>query len=158
MDKNETKINIVAVDLISNNGVLTNVCTLFKSYLMKFVHNQQKIHMNNMSIRNQINVSVESGSVFNIPRNNIRVENYNIRLQSLLVNVKLLTQKQLEAYNIVVGYISGANSKQMNMFVSGEGGTGKSFLISLRIYIIVNRKEYMGLPLLLHLLVLRQTL
>ena len=82
MDKNETEINIVAVDLISNNGVLTNVCTLFKSYLMKFVHNQQKIHMNNMSIRNQINASVESGSVFNIPRNSIRVENYNIRLQS----------------------------------------------------------------------------
>ena len=72
--------------------------------------------------------------------------------------MKLLTQKQLEAYNIAVGYISGANSKQMNMFVSGEGGTGKSFLISLRIYIIVNRKEHMGLPLLLHLLVLRQTL
>lgn len=59
MDKNETEINIVDVDLISHNGVLTNVCTLSKSYLMKFVHNQQKIHMNNMSIRNQINVSVE---------------------------------------------------------------------------------------------------
>ena len=131
MDTNETKINIVAVDLTSNNGVLTNVCTLSKSYLMKFVHNQQKIHMNNMSIRNQINVSVESDSVFDIPRNNIPVENYNIRLQLLLANVKLLTQKQLEAYNIAVGYISGANSKQMKMFVSGEGGTGKSFLISL---------------------------
>ena len=44
--------------------------------------------------------------------------------------MKLLTQKQLEAYNIAVGYISGANCKQMKMFVSGEGGIGKSFLIS----------------------------
>lgn len=48
MDINETEINIIDVDLISNNGVLTNVCPLSKTYLMKFVHNQQKIHMNNI--------------------------------------------------------------------------------------------------------------
>lgn len=44
-------------------------------------------------------------------------------------NVELLTKEQLEAYNIAVDYRSGKNQKQMRMFVSGEGGTGKSFLI-----------------------------
>ena len=131
MDRNESEINFVATDLSNNNGVLTNVCTSNKTYLMNYVHTQQKKFMDNLSIRNRINVEIDRDSVFSMVRNNIPVENYNIRLQLLLENVKLLTKGQLEAYNIAVDYISGKNQNQMRMFVSGEGGTGKSFLISL---------------------------
>ena len=127
----ETGINIVDTQLTNNNGVLTDISTVSKTYLLKYVHTQQKIFMENMSIRNRITVNIEGDSVFNMVRNTIPVENYNIRLQSLLDNVGLLTHKQLEAYNIAVGYISGKNNNPMKMFVSGEGGTGKSFLISL---------------------------
>ena len=122
-DRNESEINFVATDLSDNNGVLTNVCTSNKTYLMNYGHTQQKKFMNNLSIRNRINVEIDRDSVFSMVRNNIPVENYNIRLQLLLENVKLLTKGQLEAYNIAVDYISGKNQNQMRMFVSGEGGT-----------------------------------
>jgi hypothetical protein len=59
------------------------------------------------------------------------INNYNDRLAQLEKNVKLLTRKQLQAYNIAAEYINGNKGKQMIMFVSGEGGTGKSFLIAL---------------------------
>jgi hypothetical protein len=62
---------------------------------------------------------------------NFRVINYEERLKQLELNVKLLTEKQLKAYNIAAEYLNGNNGKQMFMFVTGEGGTGKSFLISL---------------------------
>ena len=130
-DRDESVINYIETDLSNNNGVLTNVCTSSKNYLMHYVHTQQKKFMENLSIRNRVNVDIDSVSVFNMVRNNIPVDNYNIRLQILLENVELLTIKQLEAYNIAVGYISGKIQNQMKMFVSGEGGTGKSFLISL---------------------------
>lgn len=42
-----------------------------------------------------------------------------------------ITSQQLRAYNIAVAYISGKKGSQMMMFVTGEGGTVKSFLISL---------------------------
>jgi hypothetical protein len=35
------------------------------------------------------------------------------------------------AYDKAVDYISGKNQKQLLMFISGEGGTGKSFIIAL---------------------------
>ena len=57
---------------------------------------------------------------------NSRVINYEERLKQLELNVKLLTEKQLKAYNIAVEYLSGNKGKQMLMFVTGEGGTGKS--------------------------------
>ena len=44
-------------------------------------------------IRNRITVNIERDSVFNVVRNTIPVESYNIRLRSLLDNVGLLTQK-----------------------------------------------------------------
>ena len=96
-DRNESEINFVATDLSDNNGVLTNVCTSNKTYLMNYVHTQQKKFMNNLSIRNRINVEIDRDSVFSMVRNNIPVENYNIRLQLLLENVELLTKGQLEA-------------------------------------------------------------
>lgn len=49
----------------------------------------------------------------------------------LNANVRLLTTEQLDAFETAVEYISGDNGKQLLMFVSGEGGTGKSYLISL---------------------------
>lgn len=130
-DRNESETNFVATDLSNNNGVLTNMCTSNKTYLMNYVHSQKKKFMDNLSTRNRFNVEIDGDSVFSMVRNNIPVENYNIRLQLLLKNVALLTKEQLEAYNTAVDYISGKNENQMRMFVSGEGGTDKSFLISL---------------------------
>jgi hypothetical protein len=54
------------------------------------------------------------------------VINYEERLKQFELNVKLLTEKQLKAYNISVEYLNGNKGKQMLMFVAGEEGTGKS--------------------------------
>ena len=77
-DRNESVINFIETDLSNNNGVLTNVCTSSKNYLMHYVHTQQKKFMENLSIRNRVNVDIDRESVFNMVRNNIPVDNYNI--------------------------------------------------------------------------------
>ena len=59
------------------------------------------------------------------------MNNHDERLNTLQMNVSRLTKQQLKAYDIAVEYISGEKNSQMLLFVTGEGGTGKSFLISL---------------------------
>lgn len=118
-----------------NNGVLKNITLNQKMFLESYIIKQQRIYMNNLCENNVYNSSNEiSNTNTNTNCEGLiitPVNDYVRRNNILQQNVSLLTTKQLEAYNIAVDYISGKNSNQMLMFVSGEGGTGKSFLISL---------------------------
>jgi hypothetical protein len=59
----------------------------------------------------------------------IPVASANERQVRLEEEVKQLNSDQLRAYNTAVSHISGQTGCQMVMFLSGEGGTGKSKLI-----------------------------
>ena len=123
---------LVSVDLLSNNmGVLKNISRGNKQYFMDYIKNQQNIYLHNLSYENSISGDVENPCLNEGNTNNVNVNNHSERVEALQINVSKLTIQQLKAYSIAVDYISGKRESQMMMFVTGEGGTGKSFLISL---------------------------
>ena len=118
-------------DIVNNNGVIKNISVSEREFCKIYIKNKQILHMNKMSSENSTNANNTCNNIVGQERRIINVDNYDTRLVELENNVSLLTSKQREAYNIAVNYISGENKSQMKMFVSGEGGTGKSFLIAL---------------------------
>lgn len=118
-------------DIVNNNGVIKNISFREREFCKIYIKNKQILHMNKMAAENSTNGNNNCNNIDGQERHIVNVDNYDTRLIELENNVLLLTLKQREAYNIAVDYISGKNKSQMKMFVSGEGGTGKSFLIAL---------------------------
>jgi PIF1-like helicase len=127
----ETTFHVSPSDMSNNMGIITNISAGNKQYFINYIKNKQDQHLRNLASENTICASNENVDNDDFNSHNTRVNNYEERLKQLELNVKLLTEKQLKAYNIAVEYLSGNKGKQMLMFVTGEGGTGKSFLISL---------------------------
>jgi type IV secretory pathway VirB4 component len=61
----------------------------------------------------------------------VKVNNYDSRVVKLGENLLKLTIGQRNAYDKAIRHLTGVDSDQLIMFVSGEGGTGKSTLIEL---------------------------
>lgn len=109
--------------------VMTNISQLFKQYFVQYIQNRQRKFMLNLAEENQINDqqrSFYSKSIEVVPLNNSLQ-----RTELLNARIALLTIEQLDAYNTITKYVIGDNPQQMLMFVSGEGGTGKSYLIEV---------------------------
>jgi hypothetical protein len=124
----------ICLPLNSNNiriDSMTNITAANMRYCKHYIQSVQNKHLETLKNENSLqttNTDDELSSVSNI---HYRVNNYEERSEKLRYNVGRLTSQQLKAYNIAVEYISGDKNSQMLMFVTGEGGTGKSFLISL---------------------------
>ena len=122
---------IVPLDSDNNNcELMKNITAANLRYCKNFIQNVQNTHLQELKSQNtrecsDTNDDMLCGSTYS------PVNNYDERLEKLHFNVSKLTAQQLKAYNIAVEYISGQKDRQMLMFVTGEGGTGKSFLISL---------------------------
>ena len=129
--EDEHVTSIPPIEINNNIGIITNVSINNKEYYKNYISNQQKLHLHNISAENSINSGndVQYDSVSG--NMHTKANNYDERNEILKTNVTRLTIQQLKAYNTAVEYISGDKGKQMLMFVTGEGGTGKSFLISL---------------------------
>eukprot|EP01034_Spumella_vulgaris_P031180 gene31180-38527_t len=63
------------------------------------------------------------------PSQVIAMENVDNERAALEETIRTFNREQLHCFNAAQDCISGNHSEQMIMFVSGEGGTGKSFLI-----------------------------
>jgi nucleoside-triphosphatase THEP1 len=76
-----------------------------------------------------------SSDTVNIARNEsnkiVKVHNYKERMKALKKSVQSFTLDQLLAYNKAIRYLSGEVREQLIMFISGEGGTGKSYVIEV---------------------------
>jgi sigma54-dependent transcription regulator len=59
----------------------------------------------------------------------VEVANYEERVRQLAIDVLKLTTSQRNTYDKAVKRI--CSNEQLLMFISGEGGTGKTFVISL---------------------------
>ena len=124
----------ITIPLSSNNlsvECLINLTASNMRYCQNFIQNIQNKHTENLKQKNSIQSTTNNDNITTGCNLHCRVDNYDERLNALHMNVSRLTQQQLKACNIAVEYISGDKNSQMLMFVTGEGGTGKSFLISL---------------------------
>jgi DNA replication protein DnaC len=130
-DHNSSNTGIEPSNVTDGKHIISNITARFNEYYANFIRNSQEDYINKMKAENQINSSDEISNSSLFHTNITRVNNYNSRLAQLENNVKLLTRKQLQAYNTAAEYINGSKGRQMIMFVTGEGGTGKSFLIKL---------------------------
>lgn len=63
------------------------------------------------------------------PHAHYDIHDVDAEREALAIEVAQLNIEQRRAYDIAVEHISGAAGKQMIMFLSGEGGTGKSKVI-----------------------------
>ena len=110
--------------------IISNISEGNKQYYIDFINTSQRQYMDQLATENQIYDIGNNGDYLEQVSNYTPVNDYERRLRELESNAKLLTKKQLEAYERAVEYLSGNKGKQMIMFVSGEGGTGKTFLIN----------------------------
>ena len=117
----------------ATEGVFENISESRDTYYRNFISNAQLTKMAKDAMENQVQ---QSGNEFirQEPTDTIahyKVHDYEKRLIKLAADVKTLTPGQKNAYDKAVEHISGRNPNQLIMFISGEGGTGKSFIIAL---------------------------
>jgi DNA replication protein DnaC len=109
--------------------VITNISQSSKQYFVNYIRNRQIEYMLHFAEENQISGHQQiylNRSIEVVPLNNS-----SERIKKLNEKIALLTIEQMDAYNKIVNYLSGDNGEQMIMFISGEGGTGKSYLLEV---------------------------
>jgi PIF1-like helicase len=116
-----------------NENVTTQLSTIRHTYYKNFIQNAQADYIEKQKLNNQISSSLTSEITNTNPSMQTinRVDNYDERCAKLTADILKLTNGQKEAYDKAVDHISGRNPAQLIMFISGEGGTGKSFIIAL---------------------------
>ena len=116
-----------------NENVTTQLSTIRHTYYKNFIQNAQADYIEKQELNNQIISSHSSEITYTSPlmQTISRVDNYDERYAKLASDIMKLTSGQKEAYDKAVDHISGRNPAQLIMFTSGEGGTGKSFIIAL---------------------------
>ena len=104
---------------INEHGIISNLP--LKTYLgyKKFISNALTIHMDNYKLNN----TAPDDQLFNFSA--IVNKHSEEVFEEMISNLRPL---QLKAYNIVKNYITD-NTKQLGLFLTGEGGTGKSKVI-----------------------------
>ena len=121
--------NLENVQLVNYEGITTNITERQIEYYMNFIRRSQEDCMSKLSLVNQV---TPSDIVSNFQNQSIsHVQNYEERLLKPSTDISKLTIGQRSAYDRAVNHISGQNESQLIMFISGEGGTGKSFIIAL---------------------------
>ncbi len=108
-----------------------NVTKHYQTY-KNFIRTQSDIRLNEYYKANQISASGEATS--STPRKQ-NVENYDERIKVLNEELQLLNHPdaiyQKKAYQKAIAHLTGENQDQLRMFLSGEGGTGKSKVLKL---------------------------
>jgi hypothetical protein len=108
--------------IMLEGNILRNMKAKTFAFCSSFIARQQQLFMDNYKSKNQAVESCECEGFrpdFQDPRWNKLDTEY----------VSKLGHKQLLAYNCAVTHISGRDPNQLLMFMSGEGGTGKSEVI-----------------------------
>jgi hypothetical protein len=98
------------------------------AYLGNFVANLKKAHK---LAHTNANVCSESELVLKVaePSRVIEIDNAELERDALENSIRTLNEEQRVAFDVAHDCISGVNPQQLIMFLSGEGGTGKSHLI-----------------------------
>ena len=111
-------------------GIFSGITSQRVTYYRNFIQNAQNDYMDKQATENQL-LQSENSTGTTLFASITNVNNFEERSIQLEQNVQLLTKGQLSAFKKAIKHISGEDPTQLIMFLSGEGGTGKSFLIAL---------------------------
>jgi hypothetical protein len=130
VNENNDNSSSLQIQISNTDEVRCNISTNLSTYYKNFIKNAQDNFMAKIRLDNQISQNDHStnNSAFNGIHN---VSNYDERVQQLAADIQKLTVGQKRAYDKAISHLSGANPTPLFMFISGEGGTGKSFIIAL---------------------------
>ena len=112
------------------DGVFDGISKERDAYYRNFVKRAQEDYMIKEAKEHQLQDSLQQMPLMTLPIM-CKVENYEERLMKLADSISTLTPGQLSAYKKAINHIGGEDPTPLIMFISGEGGTGKSFLIAL---------------------------
>ena len=114
--------------------VLTNTPKSQMAFLYNFVDNIEQ-QLQDKSIRSFSMTAEELAAKHADPTIHIDINDIDLKRDQLAVIVAVLNTKQRLAYDKATSHINGSNTEQLVMFVSGEGGTGKSkFIEAISLY------------------------
>ena len=116
-----------------SNHTIQNISTQDMKYFNSFLQVKLKGYNEKFISENQISATDNDNSVSANTgiRHIVRVNNYEYRRKQHKNEVKLLSAGQRRAYHTIKAYITGDKEDQLLMFLSGEGGTGKSRVLKL---------------------------
>ena len=111
----------------SDTNVICNVSLNQKAYLANFLSSNLKAFMDNLTTSNRATteddiINIQQGR--KVPVNSEESSECNLDRM-----VDGMTSMQRTAYDKISSHLTGENPNQLRIFVSGEGGTGKSHLI-----------------------------
>lgn len=139
-DENGELINPVIDDIedvsmrnLHGDGVevMSNITKRRKIYYQNFIRNTQERHMISFKSQHQVDANDAISQYLIDTKRIVKVADFANRVSKLQRDKLELTIDQLTAYNKAVKHLSGETDEQLIMFISGEGGTGKSYLIRL---------------------------
>eukprot|EP01034_Spumella_vulgaris_P024801 gene24801-31181_t len=110
------------------NRVLTNCSASHIAYLGNFIAQMKHNHKLNHTSKNICTEEEKTVKIMD-PSRVIAIESVDAERDALEQTIRSFNKEQRHCFNAAQDCISGADPQQMVMFVSGEGGTGKSFLI-----------------------------
>jgi hypothetical protein len=120
---------IISEELPKNHSQITlNVAASQYKFLSEFIENTKRDFKSNKTSTVTLTPD-EQKKLFQDPLSHFDIPNVELVREELDVDIAQLNFKQREAFDIAVEHISGRANKQMIMFLSGEGGTGKSKII-----------------------------
>jgi hypothetical protein len=93
-----------------------------QEYMTKYAAANQLVQLSNVPKRDDFEFKAER---------KVNVDNFDNRLKALEKGISDLKGRQLNAFKTATSHISGSINNQLIMFMSGEGGTGKSKVIKL---------------------------
>ena len=120
--------SMISTENIDTTLVLTNMSYESEQVFKTFIRNALNDCLQKRGSANQI-VSSDTNQTYT-SRQKVNVENHVHRTSLLTVQLSTLKTAQKEAYDTITKYLI-ADDKQLLLFVTGEGGTGKSKLIEL---------------------------
>jgi len=112
------------MEAVEHTNVRENISKKKMIALRNYISEQQQKFMDNYLLENQLSPD----EMMSPP--DLHYSNTKWNALNNIVDQKL-SGRQRQAYDKVISYINGSSSGQLMMFMSGEGGTGKSEVIKL---------------------------
>lgn len=124
-----TRSTVVGVaPQLSTERFMPNIPPTNLVYYQNYITTMRNAHRELFNTEHRLS-SVEIAAKWADPNAHYDIPNVDVHREALDADVLSLNTEQRNAYDIAVDHISGAAGKQLIMFLSGEGGTGKSKVI-----------------------------